>query len=51
MDANYYEMLARSERRFAAERKQTVESARVHIKNAETYERIAADLRKNAQHS
>lgn len=39
---DYYEMLARNERSAAKERRQTVESTRVHLANAEQYDRLAA---------
>lgn len=47
-DANnpaWWEQEARTERAFARERMQTVESIQIHIKNAEDYERRAAKLR------
>ncbi len=37
----YYQMLARNERWAAKERRQTVESTRVHLANADQYDRLA----------
>ena len=45
MNAEYFEALARAERSFAKERRQTVESQRVHIRNAEAYEKQAKQLK------
>ena len=47
--AEYYEQLARSERRFAESRQQTTESSRVHLANAQKYEAIAKNLRSQHQ--
>ena len=45
MNAEYFEAMARAERSFAKERRQTVESQRVHIRNAEAYDKQAQQLR------
>lgn len=41
----WYEQLARSERAFAKDRRQTVESTRIHLRNAETYDEMAEAAR------